>query len=73
VAPREYSFLTASDTTGARTLTDAKIKEMLKGKDKEVQLAPCIRPRYGRWGKCTQCVSKLGGDSCRFRSYRTFP
>ncbi|KAL1407437.1 hypothetical protein Q8F55_006870 [Vanrija albida] len=57
----------------AKTLTDVKIKEMLKGKDKEVQLAPCIRPRYGRWGKCTQCVSKVGGDSCRFRTYRTFP
>lgn len=57
----------------AKTLTDAKLKEMLRGKTREVQLAPCIRPRYGCWGKCTQCVSKIGGDQCRFRNYRVFP
>lgn len=57
-------------TTG--TLTDGQIKELLKGKTREVQLATCLRPRYAQWGKCTQCVSKVGGDSCRFKDYRVF-
>ncbi|GMK55738.1 hypothetical protein CspeluHIS016_0207940 [Cutaneotrichosporon spelunceum] len=57
----------------ARTLPDARLKALVRGKDKEIQLAPCIRKRYGPWGKCTQCVSKIGGDSCRFRNYRVFP
>ncbi|KAK4684539.1 hypothetical protein P7C73_g5636, partial [Tremellales sp. Uapishka_1] len=57
---------------GSKALTDAKIKEMLLGKTRELQMGPCLRPRYAQWGKCTQCVAKLGGDSCRFRGYRTF-
>ncbi|WVQ70399.1 uncharacterized protein L199_008626 [Kwoniella botswanensis] len=57
----------------AKGMSDAMIKKLLKGKTKEVQLASCQRPRYGKWGKCTQCIAKLGGDSCRFRDFRTFP
>ncbi|CAK9781514.1 unnamed protein product [Cutaneotrichosporon oleaginosum] len=57
----------------ARTLTDTRLKALVRGKRRELQLAPCIRKRYGPWGKCTQCVSKIGGDSCRFRNYRVFP
>lgn len=57
----------------AKTLSDQRLKAMVRGKTREVQLAPCIRQRYGKWGKCTQCVSKIGGDSCRFRNYRIFP
>ncbi|BEJ16184.1 hypothetical protein CspHIS471_0507890 [Cutaneotrichosporon sp. HIS471] len=57
----------------ARTLPDARLRALVRGKDKELQLAPCIRKRYDPWGKCTQCVSKIGGDSCRFRNYRVFP
>ncbi|OCF44720.1 hypothetical protein I317_01409 [Kwoniella heveanensis CBS 569] len=55
-----------------KSLTDGAIKKLLAGKTKEVQLAACQRPRYAKWGKCTQCIAKLGGDSCRFRDYRTF-
>ena len=51
---------------------DAQIRDYLLGKDREVQMAACLRPRYHNWGKCTQCVSKVGGDSCRFRDYRVF-
>lgn len=57
----------------AKTLSEMRLKAMVRGKTRETQLAPCIRPRYGKWGKCTQCVSKIGGDSCRFRNYRIFP
>ncbi|WWD01723.1 hypothetical protein V866_008669 [Kwoniella sp. B9012] len=57
----------------AKGMSDAMIKKLLKGTTKEVQLASCQRPRYGKWGKCTQCIAKLGGDSCRFRDFRTFP
>lgn len=57
----------------AKTLSEMRLKAMVRGKTRETQLAPCIRPRYGQWGKCTQCVSKIGGDSCRFRNYRIFP
>ncbi|OCF55107.1 hypothetical protein L486_07218 [Kwoniella mangroviensis CBS 10435] len=57
----------------AKGMSDAMIKKLLKGRTKEVQLASCQRPRYGKWGKCTQCIAKLGGDSCRFRDFRTFP
>jgi hypothetical protein len=57
----------------ARTLTENRLKALVRGKKRELQLAPCIRKRYDPWGKCTQCVSKIGGDSCRFRNYRVFP
>lgn len=57
----------------ARTLPEARLKALVRGKKRELQLAPCIRKRYDPWGKCTQCVSKIGGDSCRFRNYRVFP
>ncbi|ORY32100.1 hypothetical protein BCR39DRAFT_524154 [Naematelia encephala] len=56
-----------------KVLTDAQLKVKLLGHEKEVQVAPCLRPRYAKWGKCTQCVAKAGGDSCRFRGYRVFP
>lgn len=45
---------------------------MCKGKTKDIQQTPCLRQRYGVWGKCVQCVAKLGGDSCRFRLTRVF-
>ncbi|WWC61433.1 uncharacterized protein I303_104017 [Kwoniella dejecticola CBS 10117] len=57
----------------AKMLSDAMVKKLLKGKTTEVQMSACQRPRYGKWGKCTQCIAKLGGDSCRFRDFRTFP
>lgn len=56
-----------------RALNDQSIKKILVGKTEEVQLGVCLRERYKKWGKCTQCVSKLGGDCCRFRDYRVFP
>lgn len=56
-----------------RALNDQSIKKFLVGKTEEVQLGICLRERYKKWGKCTQCVSKLGGDCCRFRDYRVFP
>ena len=45
---------------------------MLAGKQTETQISVCLRPRYEKWGKCTQCIAKLGGDACRFRNFRTF-
>ncbi|WWD15646.1 hypothetical protein CI109_100068 [Kwoniella shandongensis] len=53
-------------------MTDALLKKNLQGKTREIQMAPCLRPRYAKWGKCTQCIAKIGGDSCRFRDYRVF-
>ncbi|WWC69738.1 uncharacterized protein I206_103681 [Kwoniella pini CBS 10737] len=60
-------------TPRAKMFSDAMVKKLLKGKTKEVQMASCQRPRYGKWGKCTQCIAKIGGDSCRFRDFRSFP
>ncbi|WVR04951.1 hypothetical protein IAU60_001963 [Kwoniella sp. DSM 27419] len=60
IAPRPKAF------------TDVQIKKLLHGQTRELQLAQCQRPRYAKWGKCTQCIAKVGGDSCRFRDYRTF-
>lgn len=54
-------------------LTDEAIVAALKGKHWDRQMSICLRPRYGKWGKCTQCIAKVGGDSCRFRDYRIFP
>ena len=59
--------------TGVKPMTDARIKEVLKGKTEEYQMATCLRPRYKQWGKCTQCIQKNGGDSCRFKDVRVFP
>ncbi|WVQ77932.1 hypothetical protein IAT38_000012 [Cryptococcus sp. DSM 104549] len=56
-----------------KPLNDVQIKKKLRGQTRETQVAPCLRARYTKWGKCTQCVSKVGGDSCRFRDYRVFP
>ncbi len=53
-------------------LNDAQILKSLKGKTSETQMSMCQKPRYSIWGKCTQCVAKQGGDSCRFRDYRKF-
>ncbi|ORX39603.1 hypothetical protein BD324DRAFT_614310 [Kockovaella imperatae] len=56
----------------AKVIIESQIKEHLLGKEFDVQITPCLRPRYAPWGKCTQCVSKSGGDSCRFRDFRKF-
>ena len=76
-APRPGRELASCSLQSGAKLTsglmnDAQIRDYLLGKDKEVQLAACLRQRYANWGKCTQCVSKVGGDSCRFRDYRVF-
>ncbi|KAK8870060.1 hypothetical protein IAR55_000630 [Kwoniella newhampshirensis] len=55
-----------------KAVKDVDVKKMLQGKTREIQMAPCQRPRYAKWGKCTQCIAKVGGDSCRFRDYRVF-
>lgn len=68
-----YQTCRADYHSGPKALTDAQIKGMLRGSTRERQMGPCLRPRYAKWGKCTQCVSKVGGDSCRFRDYRVFP
>ena len=57
---------------GPKTLNDTQLRKELKGKDRERQYGPCLRPRYKGWGKCTQCVAKMSGDSCRFRNFRMF-
>ena len=57
---------------GAKFFSDRKLVESLKGCTRDKQMATCQRPRYARWGKCTQCTSKLGGDSCRFIDFRIF-
>jgi hypothetical protein len=54
-------------------MTDQRLREAVKGRAAELQAQPCIRGRYSRWGKCVQCIAKVGGDSCRFRDYRQFP
>lgn len=53
--------------------SETQIKAKLRGRLSERQMATCQRPRYAKWGKCTQCVAKAGGDSCRFREFRVFP
>lgn len=58
--------------SGPKLLTEAQLRTMLKGKSREVQVGPCLRPRYTGWGKCCQCVGKVAGDSCRFREFRIF-
>ncbi|WVN88947.1 uncharacterized protein L203_104162 [Cryptococcus depauperatus CBS 7841] len=60
-------------TTRGKIMSESQIRKLLLGKSHEFQLAPCQRPRYAKWGKCTQCISKLPGDCCRFRDYRVFP
>ncbi|WWC85206.1 uncharacterized protein L201_000065 [Kwoniella dendrophila CBS 6074] len=60
-------------TPRGKGMSDAVIKQQALGKTKEVQVSTCQRPRYGVWGKCTQCIAKVGGDSCRFRDLRSFP
>ncbi|KAL7422076.1 hypothetical protein Q5752_002719 [Cryptotrichosporon argae] len=54
-------------------LNEQKMREQLRGKTREFQLGTCQRPRYNRFHRCTQCVSKIAGDVCRFRGYRLFP
>lgn len=65
--------MTVLTIPGGKVLTDEAIVAALKGKHWDRQMSICIRPRYGKWGKCTQCIAKVGGDSCRFRDYRIFP
>ncbi|KAL7412661.1 hypothetical protein BDY24DRAFT_416039 [Mrakia frigida] len=52
--------------------TDEQIAESLLGKITETQMGTCKRNRYARFPKCTQCIAHITGDSCRFRSWRTF-
>ncbi|TYJ55524.1 hypothetical protein B9479_003796 [Cryptococcus floricola] len=59
--------------TRAKIITEAQRKKILKGQTIEVQMSPCQRPIYAAWGKCTQCISKVSGDMCRFRDFRVFP
>jgi hypothetical protein len=59
--------------TKLKNYNEAQIRAMLRGKWIERQIGTCQRPRYAKWGKCTQCVAKVGGDSCRFRDFRVFP
>lgn len=58
--------------SGAKVISDAQVIKSLKGQTRDIQMSPCLRPRYAKWGKCTQCISKHGGDSCRFRDFRVF-
>jgi hypothetical protein len=54
-------------------MTDQRLQNAIKGQTTELQCQPCLRDRYMPWGKCVQCIAKIGGDSCRFRNYRRFP
>ena len=59
--------------TKLKAYNETQIRALLQGRTTETQLATCQRPRYAKWGKCTQCVAKNGGDTCRFRDFRVFP
>lgn len=77
IAPSESSLAVilrkfAHGVSESKVWSDAHIQKFLTGRTREVQLGGCLKPRYAKWGKCTQCIAKLGGDSCRFRDYRVF-
>jgi len=66
------SITRAHRVLGAKVLSEEKIIQILKGQTRDRQMAMCLRVRYAKWGKCTQCIAKLGGDSCRFKDFRVF-